>query len=68
MCRNFFYPVCCKIPCREYYINDYIFVRPTISTEHIDSDPPTYRSYYHCAAACVTPSSRYYPILAGYLV
>ena len=44
--ETFFNSVCCKILRRDYYINDYIFVRPTISTEHIDSDPPTYRSYY----------------------
>ena len=29
-----------------YYHNRFIFVRPAISTEHIDADPPSYRSYY----------------------
>ena len=31
---------------RGYYHNRFIFVRPAISTEHIDADPPSYRSYY----------------------
>ena len=31
---------------RTYFHNDFIFVRPAISTEFIESDPPTYRSYY----------------------
>lgn len=44
--ETFFNSVCCKILHRIYFHNDYIFVRPTISTEHIDSDPPAYRSYY----------------------
>jgi isocitrate dehydrogenase kinase/phosphatase len=44
--ETFFNSVCCKILHRDYYRNDYIFVRPTISTEHLDSDPPAYRSYY----------------------
>jgi isocitrate dehydrogenase kinase/phosphatase len=44
--ETFFNSVCCKILHRDYYRNDYIFVRPTISTEHLDSDPPSYRSYY----------------------
>ncbi|MDK2123528.1 bifunctional isocitrate dehydrogenase kinase/phosphatase [Parachitinimonas caeni] len=44
--ETFFNSVCCRILHREYFNNDFIFVRPTISTEHIESDPPTYRSYY----------------------
>jgi len=44
--ETFFNSVCCRILHRDYYRNDYIFVRPTISTEHLDSDPPAYRSYY----------------------
>ena len=31
---------------RTYSDNDLIFVRATISTEQIESDPPIYRSYY----------------------
>ena len=30
----------------RYFHNRFIFVRPAISTEHIDADPPSYRSYY----------------------
>ncbi|MGA2550868.1 MAG: bifunctional isocitrate dehydrogenase kinase/phosphatase [Burkholderiaceae bacterium] len=44
--ETFFNSVCCKILHRDYFRNEYIFVRPTISTEHLDSDPPAYRSYY----------------------
>ncbi len=44
--ETFFNSVCCKILHRIYFHNDFIFVRPTISTEHLDSDPPAYRSYY----------------------
>ena len=44
--ETFFNSVCCRILHRDYFHNDFIFVRPTISTEHLDSDPPSYRSYY----------------------
>ncbi|MGH8631726.1 MAG: isocitrate dehydrogenase kinase/phosphatase AceK regulatory subunit, partial [Burkholderiales bacterium] len=46
LAETFFNSVSCRILHRSYYHNDFIFVRPTLSTEHIDSDPPTYRSYY----------------------
>ena len=46
LAETFFNSVTCRILHRSYYHNDFIFVRPTLSTEHIDSDPPTYRSYY----------------------
>ena len=44
--ETFFNSVCCRILHRNYYNNASIFVRPTISTEHLDADPPAYRSYY----------------------
>ena len=44
--ETFFNSVCCRILHRNYYNNAFIFVRPTISTEHLDADPPAYRSYY----------------------
>ena len=44
--ETFFNSVSVKILHRVYYHNRFIFVRPTISTEHIDADPPSYRSYY----------------------
>jgi isocitrate dehydrogenase kinase/phosphatase len=46
LAETFFNTVSCRILHRGYYHNDFLFVRPTLSTEHIDSDPPTYRSYY----------------------
>jgi isocitrate dehydrogenase kinase/phosphatase len=44
--ETFFNSVCCKILHRTYFHNDFIFVWPAVSTEHIDADPPSYRSYY----------------------
>jgi isocitrate dehydrogenase kinase/phosphatase len=44
--ETFFNSVSCKILHRRYFHNRFIFVRPAISTEHIEADPPTYRSYY----------------------
>jgi len=44
--ETFFNSVSCKILRRTYFHNRFIFVRPAISTEHIEADPPTYRSYY----------------------
>jgi isocitrate dehydrogenase kinase/phosphatase len=46
LAESFFNSVSCRILHRSYYHNDFLFVRPALSTEHIDSDPPTYRSYY----------------------
>jgi isocitrate dehydrogenase kinase/phosphatase len=44
--ETFFNSVSCKILHRAYYHNRFIFVRPAVSTEYLDADPPTYRSYY----------------------
>jgi isocitrate dehydrogenase kinase/phosphatase len=44
--ETFFNSVSVKTLRRDYYHNRFIFVRPAISTEHIDADPPSYRSYY----------------------
>jgi len=46
LAETFFNSVCCKILHRTYFSNDYIFTRPAISTEYIDSFPPVYSSYY----------------------
>ena len=46
LAETFFNSVCCKILHRTYFHNDFIFVRPAISTENIESNPPTYSSYY----------------------
>src|SRR5688500_11817401 len=44
--ETFFNSVSCKILHRDYFNNDFIFVRPSVATEHVDCDPPSYRSYY----------------------
>jgi len=47
LAETFFNSVTTKILHRTYFHNDFIFVRPTISTENIEADnDPTYRSYY----------------------
>jgi isocitrate dehydrogenase kinase/phosphatase len=46
LAETFFNSVFCKIMHRTYFHNDFIFVRPAISTDFIESDPPAYRSYY----------------------
>ncbi|MGH8855828.1 MAG: isocitrate dehydrogenase kinase/phosphatase AceK regulatory subunit, partial [Telluria sp.] len=51
LAETFFNSVSCIILHRSYYHNDYIFVRPVISTEYIENDDPqpTYRVYYPAA-------------------
>jgi isocitrate dehydrogenase kinase/phosphatase len=44
--ETFFNSVSVKILHRVYFHNRFIFVRPAISTEHIDADSPSYKSYY----------------------
>lgn len=44
--ETFFNTVTCKILDRRYFNNRFIFLKPAIATAHIDSDPPSYRSYY----------------------
>ena len=48
LAETFFNSVCCKILHREYFHNDFIFVRPVISTDYIDTSDllPSYRVYY----------------------
>jgi isocitrate dehydrogenase kinase/phosphatase len=46
LAETFFNSVITRILHRTYAHNDVIFVRAAISTEYIESDPPTYRSYY----------------------
>lgn len=46
LAETFFNSVTTKILHRKYFHNDFIFVRPAISTELIESNPPTWRSYY----------------------
>src|ERR1700730_18086309 len=48
--ETFFNSVCCRILHRSYFNNDFIFVRPAISTEYIEHDEAAakrrYRAYY----------------------
>jgi isocitrate dehydrogenase kinase/phosphatase len=48
LAETFFNSVCCKMLHRAYFHNDFIFVRPAMSTEYIENDEttPTYRVYY----------------------
>jgi isocitrate dehydrogenase kinase/phosphatase len=46
LAETFFNSVIKRILERSYYDNDLIFVRAAISTEYIEPEPPTYRSYY----------------------
>jgi isocitrate dehydrogenase kinase/phosphatase len=48
LAETFFNSVCCNILHRTYFHNDFIFVRPAISTEYIEPEEiaPTYRVYY----------------------
>jgi isocitrate dehydrogenase kinase/phosphatase len=46
LAETFFNTVSCRILQRTYYHNDFMFVRPAVSTEHMEGDPPSYRSYY----------------------
>ena len=52
LAETFFNSVCCKILHRTYFNNDFIFVRPAVSTEYIEpaDGTPTYRVYYPGAA------------------
>jgi isocitrate dehydrogenase kinase/phosphatase len=53
LAETFFNSVCTKILQRAYFQNDFIFVRPAVSTEYIENEEPqaarTYRCYYPTA-------------------
>jgi isocitrate dehydrogenase kinase/phosphatase len=44
--ETFFNTVSCRILERAYYNNRFLFVRPAIATEYLDSAAPAYRSHY----------------------
>jgi isocitrate dehydrogenase kinase/phosphatase len=46
LAETFFNSVTVKILHHTYFHNDFLFMRPAISTEYLESDPPSYRSYY----------------------
>ncbi|MBI2305963.1 MAG: bifunctional isocitrate dehydrogenase kinase/phosphatase [Rhodocyclales bacterium] len=49
LAETFFNSVTTKILHRSYFHNDFIFARPAVSTEYIESYPPVYSSYYPSA-------------------
>ena len=53
LAESFFNSVTTKILHRSYFQNDFIFVRPAVSTEYIENDESEKRPSYHC----------YYPTL-----
>ena len=53
LAETFFNSVTTKILHRSYFQNDFIFVRPAVSTEYIENDESEKRPSYHC----------YYPTL-----
>ena len=50
LAETFFNSVCTRILHHSYFQNDFIFVRPAVSTEYIENEEPaarpTYRAYY----------------------
>ncbi len=48
LAETFFNSVCCNMLHRRYFNNEFIFVRPVVSTEYIDTNEPapTYRVHY----------------------
>jgi isocitrate dehydrogenase kinase/phosphatase len=62
LAETFFNSVTSKLLHRSYFHNDFIFVRPAVSTEYIENDEPaalpTYRAYYPVAARVWRPRPR----------
>ncbi|MCP2039521.1 isocitrate dehydrogenase kinase/phosphatase [Neisseria sp. HSC-16F19] len=46
LAETFFNSVSTKMLDKEYYNNQFIFVKPAITTEYIDSEPRTYQAFY----------------------
>ncbi len=44
--ETFFNSVSCRILHRNYFNNDFLFVRPAVATDYIDGEHPSYRAYY----------------------
>ena len=64
LAETFFNSVSTKILHRSYFHNDFIFVRPGVATDYLDSDPPSYRAYY---PAVVNNNPLVAPSLSGSL-
>jgi isocitrate dehydrogenase kinase/phosphatase len=46
LAETFYNSVFCHLFHRRHFNNRNIFVRPALSTDHLESDPPVYRIYY----------------------
>ena len=46
LAETFYNSVACRILHRRYYNNDFLFWRPAVATDHIDSEQPSYHCYY----------------------
>ena len=59
LAETFFNSVTTKILHRSYFQNDFIFVRPAVSTEYIENGEsearPTYRAYYPAVYSAISP-------------
>lgn len=44
--ETFFNSVSCRLLHRDYFHNDFLFVRPAVATDYLDSRMPSYRVYY----------------------
>lgn len=44
--ETFFNSVSCRLLHRDYFHNDFLFVRPAVATDYLDSSVPSYRVYY----------------------
>ena len=46
LAESFFNSITTQLLDRAYFKNEYLFVRPAISTDYLDSQTPSYRVYY----------------------
>lgn len=44
--ETFYNSVTCRALHRDYFHNDFLFVRPAVATDYLDSKRPVYRAYY----------------------
>lgn len=44
--ETFYNSVSCRALHRDYFHNDFLFVRPSVATDYLDSSRPVYRVYY----------------------
>jgi isocitrate dehydrogenase kinase/phosphatase len=56
--ETFFNSVCTKLLHRAYFQNAFLFVRPGVATDYMDSEPPSIRSYYPASTGLRTTLRR----------